>query len=379
MMSRYLSLQQLRGLAALLVVIAHTTEYPLAPGAPVPFWTSRVGELGVQIFFIISGFIITVVTGPGRFKLPTFLWRRALRVVPLYWLCTTAVLILALAAPAAFKTTTGSWSDFVLSLLFIPHAAPGDALANHWSPMLKPGWTLNLEVFFYLVVAALFWCPKRRIRSIAVSALLGVLLVLSFTVDMRTYGVLDFYANSNFLAFLFGVWLAEAVLDARATAPLPPAMLLLTLCGALIATVALFTVQSESAVMALALCAAGLIVFAAIQAERLGRLPVWPVFLRIGDASYSLYLTHLFTLGLLWTAIRHVAGPAQGLIHLGGVVLTAVASVAVALVSYRVVELPFIKLSHSRGTSVRAKRPAEVLAGIRPGGRLSLQDGHIAP
>lgn len=366
MTTRYTSLQQLRGVAALLVVVAHTTEYPLAVGAPAPFWTGRLSELGVEIFFVISGFIITIVCGPARFNLKTFLWRRLVRVVPLYWICTTAVLALALTVPSIFKTTTGAASDYVLSLLFVPHAAQGDTLSNHWSPMLKPGWTLNLEMFFYLLVAALFWCPDRRLRSMIVTAVLGMLLVVRITVDTTRYGVLDFYANINFFAFVFGVWLAEANQEERSGNRRVPVVLLMTGGGAVLATIALFAMQGEPPTVPLAFPAAALMVFTAVEAERLGWLPTWPALTRIGDASYSLYLTHLFTLGLLWAAIRHLA-PIQGYVHVIGVVVSVLAAVGVALLSYRLIERPFIRLAQP-GRRLEPPAPHEAGANSKVGG-----------
>ena len=100
MRTNFLSLQYLRAVAAILVVVAHTTEYPVSGALAVPTWTARTSELGVQIFFAISGFIIITVAGSGRFDPVTFAWRRFLRVAPLYWICTTALLLVASAAPA---------------------------------------------------------------------------------------------------------------------------------------------------------------------------------------------------------------------------------------------------------------------------------------
>ena len=351
----YVSLQYLRGIAAILVVLAHTTEHPLPGDAFMPFWTGRTGEIGVQVFFVISGFIISIVSGTGRFDPLDFAWRRFLRVAPLYWVCTTALLFAAFALPAAFKTTTASWQDYMLSLLFIPHQHASETAANVWSPLLKPGWTLNIEVFFYALTAALFWCPRRRLRAVLLTLVLGSLVGLGLASGSQ--GVLSFYASPNLIGFLCGVWLAELMHDREPSfgSGLPAGL------GALAVAVvtAVYIVPDEYAAAHLAQVAAIVIVGSALVMERAKLLPSWPALRHVGDASYSLYLTHMFTVGLIWSLLRQVADPAAWPVHVAGVFLTTTLSIAVSLVSYRLLELPLIKLSKRSRTT--GPRPAPVL------------------
>jgi exopolysaccharide production protein ExoZ len=115
------------------------------------------GTSGVDLFFVISGFIRVVTTsgtgmGPGEF------WRRASR--PLYWLLTLLMIAVALVAPGLFKTLKVAPSTLVQSLLFIPHFSqsfPGVV----W-PLLVPGWTLNFEMFFYAVFGLALLLPERN-------------------------------------------------------------------------------------------------------------------------------------------------------------------------------------------------------------------------
>ena len=83
-----LSIQYLRGLAALTVLVSHTLQWPLHQMSQTLL---RSGRLGVEVFFVISGFIITKVAGDGAFDRVTFLKRRAWRIVPLYWGATLIV------------------------------------------------------------------------------------------------------------------------------------------------------------------------------------------------------------------------------------------------------------------------------------------------
>src|SRR5258708_34799135 len=87
-----LSIQYLRGLAALSVLVTHALQWPLAE---MNIALLKTGRLGVEVFFVISGFIITTIAGDGRFNPKEFLVRRAFRIVPAYWAATFLITILA--------------------------------------------------------------------------------------------------------------------------------------------------------------------------------------------------------------------------------------------------------------------------------------------
>src|ERR1700727_2718132 len=80
--TQLLSIQYLRGLAALSVLVTHALQWPLAEMNMVLL---KTGRLGVEVFFVISGFIITTIAGDGLFHPRTFLERRARRIIPTYW------------------------------------------------------------------------------------------------------------------------------------------------------------------------------------------------------------------------------------------------------------------------------------------------------
>src|ERR1019366_2869669 len=139
-------IQYLRGIAALMVVWHHGVGQLATLETYFPF---RFGTSGVDLFFVISGFIM-VVTTAGRDVTPTeFIARRFVRVVPLYWVLTLALAATALVAPSLFRSVTLTAVSLIQSLLFIPHFSPSHA-GMIW-PVLVPGWTLNYEMFFYVV------------------------------------------------------------------------------------------------------------------------------------------------------------------------------------------------------------------------------------
>ncbi len=180
MKQTFYSIQALRGLAASLVVIAHIFEHP-SRGDPNALLLT--GRFGVEIFFVISGFVMTHVAGEGAFSPGAFAVRRIMRIVPLYWVCTLLVFAVALVAPALFKTTTADVKHLVLSLFFIP--APDPQAASDWRPLFKLGWTLNYEMFFYAALLLLFWCRQRIQRSVILTVALGALVLLSFAIPPK--------------------------------------------------------------------------------------------------------------------------------------------------------------------------------------------------
>jgi exopolysaccharide production protein ExoZ len=166
-MARIGGIEILRGLAATAVVVHHT----------LPAFT--YGKAGVDVFFVISGFVMVVSSAkaygvPGAWQ--EFLHRRILRIVPLYWLMTVATIMLL---PGYF-----SWDEILRSLFFLPVFSHGVG-----QPVVRPGWTLILEMYFYLIFAAfLFLRPVWS--AFAVTACIATTVILRMTVG-------DHYFLSN--------------------------------------------------------------------------------------------------------------------------------------------------------------------------------------
>ncbi len=346
------SIQILRGLAALLVVIAHIFEHP-APH--IAHWELVTGRFGVDIFFVISGFIIMTITPDGPFRPSGFVVRRILRVVPLYWLCTIFVVALALFVPSVFKRTAVEPGYVLGSLFFFPVPSPLDPA--DWRPLLKLGWTLQYEMFFYLVVASLFWCESRLTRARIVTLLLGGLILASFLVEPCA-SLFAYYANTSLMSFVVGVWLAvarDAGVFGTASAARPR---LLALGAALtVAATGFLYAQPMTVIMDFGqhvplTLAAGLVVATGLLAEPWTRRKLLGVPLVIGDWSYSLYLTHMFVVGGAWAVAGrlHVASPV-GLTLVG--VGALLGSLAVAALSHRLVERPANALGRRLDGTIR--------------------------
>ncbi len=346
------SVQVLRGLAAAAVLLAHTYEHPRAES---PNAVTMLGVFGVQVFFVISGFIIAYVNADGPFRPVDFLIKRLFRIVPLYWLCTILVFFCALYLPSLFKTTVADTGYFLKSLFFIPSAAPNDP--NDWRPLFKLGWSLNYEMFFYVVFALFWWCRSALQRTAIMSVLFGLCVVAGFSYEPSA-SVQAFYLNTNLLTFVCGMWLAEA--EKRGLWDRTPVIVV-----GLIAVAALFLlwttfttplVEFRKFHVYLFMCGAAVaIVMTALTCERWAAGLKGGFLVQLGAISYSLYLTHMFVVGFGWAVLRKLnAGPALEIAGMAAIVVTALVG---AQLSYRLLEMPPNRIGH-RLTRRFAGRPA---------------------
>jgi exopolysaccharide production protein ExoZ len=284
-MERIWSIQYLRALAALGVVVFHALE-----SSPYRF---EIGQAGVDVFFVISGFIMASLM-LGREGDPlTFAWRRLVRIVPLYWATTFAALVVAWLKPSFFYRMDASLENAALSMLFIPHTSAAGGV----SPVLWQGWTLEYEMFFYLLCALALLLPSRRL--VALGAALVALVVVGLVVQPAGPIALA-YTNPLLLEFGAGVLLALAWRQRWLRAFWLGA-------GALAAGVGVYALQQAGLAPVTGAriidwgVPALLIVAGALAMEGGGRMPRSRFGLLVGDASYSLYLTHGFAVsGFLW-------------------------------------------------------------------------------
>ena len=148
------SIHAMRGVAALAVAVSHLPSFiPIAPGTGHAWDALAVGKAGVDVFFVISGFVMATATAslPSGWRTSlAFLWRRLARVAPLYWLVTLFLVSLYLA-DRRFGAERPLDVDLVLrSLLFVPVHGPDGGIR----PIVGVGWSLDYEMYFYLCMAA---------------------------------------------------------------------------------------------------------------------------------------------------------------------------------------------------------------------------------
>lgn len=351
MADRLRGLQALRALAAAMVLAGHAiaeaehyTGIPLAAGA-LP-WTR-----GVDLFFVASGLLIAVSTrdlwaAPGGAG--TFLVRRAIRVVPPYWLFTTLMLAVLVTAPGAAKDTTLDAGQAVSSYLFLPYARADGRIA----PILSLGWTLNYEILFYGIVALAL--PLRRGPGLA--AVVGALAALvAIGLLVRPEGtVARTWTNPIILEFAGGLLLAEAQAAwGRRIAPSLGRGALAVGVG-LALLVALDRVPGLPRVVAAGLPAALVVAGPALWWRGAADARVPGALVALGDASFALYLSHRFVLRLATILLLPVlpAGVAGAWTY---VAVVAVAALAASLIVHRAIERPMLAALRRR-TRTRAPR-----------------------
>jgi len=289
-------IQYLRGFAVILVVIAH-----LHQSNARFFDTPLLGDFayfgfgGVDVFFVISGYIIhRLYGGLQGLNLP-FILQRANRIFPLYWAFTAAALIGYFTIGDALTRDAGAL-DLVGSLSLIPTGQP---------PILMVGWTLTHELYFYAAYAIWLALPRRAQPWAAAGW--GLLTVMSATLFPVVASPWLALVLSPFnLLFLGGGLLAH--FDARLQS-LRWVTLVLTGAGAVHAMIALSASglsgleDPVSRVALMAPFALGCV--AAVLAWK-PSLPA-PVA-QIGDWSYAIYLSHILLIGLLARLIPSAMG-----------------------------------------------------------------------
>ena len=330
----YNCVQALRFVAAFMVVVTHSWFYASERLDGV-HWFWGDGAKGVDLFFVISGFVM-YVSGSRLAEVPggalLFMQRRLIRIVPLYWLFTTLKLITMLATAGLVRHAKFDAIAVLCSYFFLP-SYNVDGLIE---PLLGVGWTLNYEMLFYVIFAiALAFHRNLVVNVLAVLALLAAgSLGRPFSAAAA-----QFYLNPIVLEFGFGILIALLVRrGTRAPFGLAVGLLIVGLC-------LLVTPFGDSLPkVAQGGIPAAIVVYAAVSLEQeFGRRIPWPI-LFFGAASYSLYLSHPLIAPLAPTLLNKIG--------LYSPIVSVVCSVAVALVVsslvYKGIEQPLLAALNRR-------------------------------
>jgi peptidoglycan/LPS O-acetylase OafA/YrhL len=188
------NLQILRAIAALLVVFFHCD-----------FLQLKVGQFGVDIFFVISGYIISYVLNK---KQHNFLIKRFIRVVPMYYLFTISVIAIWLIFPSAFKNIFISAESIIKSLGFIPYSL------HDSGPILSLGWTLNYEIYFYVLVGIFSLLIKRPSIALLLTAFVIISIVTAQSFIHSDNFFIQYYGYIICVEFTFGILLFYIIKNA---------------------------------------------------------------------------------------------------------------------------------------------------------------------
>ena len=327
------SVQLLRAFAAVFVVLYHSTVlwHDKRPLEPSRVWEN--GNSGVDLFFVISGFIM--VLSSKRLREQTdgwskFIWLRLVRIVPLYWLTTAIKLVLVMAIPTVALHTRANVWNALASFLFIPsHDAVGNIV-----PILVVGWTLSFEMLFYLAFATAIYLSLSPL--IVVTPVMVGLALLS-SLRQISWPAIFVLADPIVLEFVLGMLIGSLLL-ARQMRQVP--RLVAVLVGVLgLATLVLLPTHGPWERVLVWGIAAAATLWAALAIESWAGSAVPKSLIAIGEASYSLYLMHGFVLPVVGAIIVKVHLPplAEGVAL---ILASLVASIILSLLVYRYVELP---------------------------------------
>lgn len=342
-------LQYLRGLAAILVAISHAQL--MIPSFPrvVPYF---FGNAGVYIFFAISGFLMMHITSIKEYTPKQFLLARILRVAPLYWVCTLGVALLIFLLPSLGRGTELSVRHLILSLTFIPHTTtlePGTIL-----PMLKVGWTLIYEMYFYGAFGLAMVVSYRYRAAITTTLILiPVLLFAILDADRNNAFLVSVYGDPIVVQFLVGMALAyiyKAGNKTFITSPLPigkvTTAFLLVISFAGLGIADNLDIRENFFLRLLGYgtpCA--VIVGTCLFADRLVKRRHHIPFL-LGEASYSIYLIHMLPLAVFRFAWGHFSLPTSGFSPaIIFVILASLSSIIFGLLLYWTTETRLMKLA----------------------------------
>ena len=331
----------LRGIAALFVVAAHSIDLSLSHGS---WWITRAGHLenvgavGVDLFFVISGFVMaySVTRMTGLADASRFLRLRWARIAPPYWI---ACLLLMLEA-----TTVPGWRSVANAVFFVPWA---DA-QTYTMPPLDIGWTLSFEFSFYLLVAVLVavgWARRPEVLGLGLLALTLIGLPLGAGAPL----LLRWFTNPILVEFALGVG-AYALWQRGLVEKQQRALRVLGLGGLAVLIAEVFTGYGDiskapetisghlswSRVLLWGLPAAA-VFLGAVALPQAGHGAAARALRFLGDMSYSLYLVHILAIRVVDRLLGHVdVDVAPPLVF----VLALFAGLVAGAVFYRVIELP---------------------------------------
>jgi exopolysaccharide production protein ExoZ len=318
--------QLLRAVAAVAVVTHHIRLF-------------GNGAWGVDLFFVISGFIMCYVTeDSGR----RFFAKRIIRIVPLYWAGTLAVFCVALVFPSLVDHTSADFVDLLKSLFFIPFKK-----GHNTVPVLFLGWTLNYEMLFYLIFSLSMAVSQKRRALVASIVLIAMVVAGQWVPDHPV--PLKFFTRPIILEFAFGMICYELFVRTarqRIGNRTIASRLSWTLAGAiLIACMPVATVLApfEDPVIRWGILAA-LSLYCVLRGLSGVKLP--PGVVIVGDASYSLYLFHPYVIQLFTKMSGAFSGTGPLAYFMAAVVIALCCLLSV--ISYKYVERPITEFLRKR-------------------------------
>ncbi|MCB2251783.1 acyltransferase [Pseudomonas chlororaphis] len=359
--------QALRGIAAMLVVLCHAREYLAgSPNYPLIESIFLPGAMGVDLFFIISGFIMVYSTRNSAGTLEDvkdFAIKRFSRIWPTYTVATILWVFIADAGISYFSSTD-NLIVFLKSIFFIPVK---DMAPLYFAPIIPLGWTLNFEMYFYAVfgVSLLF----KRFRLIAMITWIGLTVVcLPMLTRVFSFSPFTFYtfapnylnlmANPIILEFVAGALIGHMYLtDWIAIKNKAIAFNSLALS---IGAVIWYNYSGPAYLHGITNWGAPLILVVLVLAivSKTFHIQTPAALTWLGKISFSLYLTHFMTRAVMDYSVAYL-GFGQFMHTWGYVVLSVISCISMAAVSQYLLEQ---KLSDAFKNAIQRRKQSSELS-----------------
>ncbi|NBB63344.1 acyltransferase family protein [Pseudomonas sp. ODNR1LW] len=296
--------QVLRGVAAVAVVAHHAirattvkAEGEITPPALLNYpYLYDALAFGVDLFFVISGFIMVYVSTPyisGKQPISGFILKRVARIYPLY-IIVLALLLMIIFIQSFLSNTNNfdlSYWRIISSALLIP-SYNSDGFVQ---PILGVGWTLSYEIYFYIIFAVSITVFRGRFLPALSIGIALICLLASFS-GLANNAAIDFLANPIALEFVMGCWVGHAV--KRGLTTTIPIITSATSVIIIFAAPALLNNEELRVIYWGVPCAAITLSFVSINLNNF-KLKPYRWLLLIGNASYSIYLIHILIIGII--------------------------------------------------------------------------------
>lgn len=321
----FVNLQELRGMSACLIVLSHITLYENLIGTS---W----GGYGVMMFFLLSGFLVVHSTENNQ---KNFLFKRIIRIIPLYYCVTFFTYFLACIKPVWFNTTVANPNNLLKSLLFIPYANPNGFVR----PILDVSWALFPEVWFYIVF---FIAMKisHKYRAVITSCFFMIIYLVGIIV-WNNNSIFNQYKLSMVSLVcgvsLYYVW--KKIMK-NYIGKINPIIVKLLLVSFFFISGLIFNFATISGYSITAFLLPILVFYSFLYFD--GYLHKSKFFSWIGTISYSLYLTHEFVV----KGVSRLLFPLDdiNLINFAISLVCLGLSIVVAKLSYIVIEKQSVKI-----------------------------------
>lgn len=354
MNKKFENIQALRAIAVLLVVAFHLTgvEHKYFQGNYVLNNFLDIGNAGVDLFFVISGFVMVVVTH-NQFQnssaIKNFLYHRISRIYPIYWLFTLFLLSIHFVFPHAVSQLPDQQSYIWKSLFLIP---------QNQLPLITLGWTLIHEMYFYLIFTLFLFFPEKYfIKLLGIWSLLIVIgnILLHHYPSFSSPAILLITHPLTF-EFIAGCIIAKlyyAGVSAKSDIFFWLAIILLVISFEFFSHFGSGIIANiENGVTRVLMfgIASALLVYAVVGFESCGVL--FPKVLRsIGDSSYSIYLSHIFILSTLGRIYSKMPWH-NVFIHIAFIITAILVVIMLGKYSYVYLEQPIIRASRKWRNSI---------------------------